>query len=87
MLLTITSIKLKLPFQLFSLMSTSMKVLHLLNEFNCKDVKTSGIWTSHYTMTLWESEEEKKNFAKNSHYLYAMKLSPEIAKKLLVSEG
>lgn len=47
-----------------------------------KAFKKSGFWTKHYTMTLWNSDEELKAFANNGAHLEAMKNSARIAKEI-----
>lgn len=79
---TITSIELKGILQFFPL---SLKALHILRQLkttNCKDFKKRGLWTTHYTMTLWNSEEELQAFARSGAHLTAMKESPKIAKEI-----
>lgn len=49
---------------------------------DCKAFKKQGFWTKHYTMTLWNSEEELKDFAKSGAHLDAMKESSKIAKEI-----
>ena len=35
--------------------------------------KKRGVWTKHYTMSLWKNEEEMKAFALSGAHLEAMK--------------
>ncbi len=49
---------------------------------NCREFKKRGIWTMHYTMTLWNNEEELKQFARSSAHLEAMKLSAQLAEEI-----
>lgn len=82
MKVTITSIQLKTPFQFFPLSVFALNILQQLKTTNCKDFKKKGIWTMHYTMTLWENEEQLKAFAKSGAHLDAMKKSATIAKEI-----
>lgn len=82
MLLTITSIHLRSPFHFFGLSYNALKIIKQLSTTNCKAKKTIGFWTKHYTMTLWENEEQMKDFARNGAHLEAMKLSPKIANEI-----
>lgn len=79
---TITSIQLKGPFQFFALSSKALGILKQLKTTNCKEFKKKGIWTKHYTMTLWNDDNELKEFAKSGSHLDAMKKSKEIAKEI-----
>ncbi|MGH1337876.1 MAG: DUF3291 domain-containing protein [Aureispira sp.] len=79
---TITSIELKGPFKFFLL---SIKALHIIKQLrttNCKQFKKRGFWTIHYTMTLWNNEEELQAFAKSGAHLAAMKASQTLAKEI-----
>ena len=79
---TITSIELKGPFQFFALSAQALKIIKQLRSTNCKDFKKKGIWTKHYTMTLWNNEDELKAFATSGAHLDAMKSSKQIAKEI-----
>jgi hypothetical protein len=82
MKITITSIELKGPLKFFLLSSQALKILKQLKSGNYKDFKKRGIWTKHYTMTLWEKEQDLKDFAKSGAHLEAMKRSKDIAKEI-----
>ena len=82
MKLTITSIELKGPFKFFALSAHARKVIMQLRTTDCKQYKARGFWTTHYTMTLWSSEQELKDFAKSGAHLEAMKISKNIAKEI-----
>lgn len=79
---TITSIELKGPFKFFALSASALKIIRQLKSTNYKDFKKKGIWTKHYTMTLWNSESDLKEFAKSGAHLEAMKNSRKIAKEI-----
>jgi hypothetical protein len=79
---TITSIELKVPLKFFALSSTALSIIKQLKATNCKDFKKKGIWTKHYTMTLWNNESELKEFAKSGAHLDAMKKSKQMAKEI-----
>jgi len=82
MKLTITSIELKSIFKLLQLYRYSFHVMNQLKASNCASYKTRGVWTKHYTMTLWRNEEDIKTFAHNGAHLQAMKQSRSIAKEI-----
>lgn len=79
---TITSIELKGPFKFFALSASALQILKQLKTTNCKDFKKRGIWTKHYTMTLWNNETELKEFAASGAHFEAMKKSQQIAKEI-----
>jgi hypothetical protein len=82
MKVTITSIELKGPLKFFALSKSAMYILRQLKTTDCTDYKAKGFWTKHYTMTLWNNEEEMKAFAKSGAHLEAMKTSAKIAKEI-----
>ena len=79
---TITSIELRGPFKFFALSATALKILKQLRATNYKDFKKKGVWTTHYTMPLWNTEEEVREFAHSGAHLEAMKNSGKIAKEI-----
>ena len=82
MKVTITSIELKGPLKFFGLSKRAMGIIKQLQASNYKGFKKKGFWTTHYTMTLWESEEDLKAFATSGAHLQAMKESAQIAKEI-----
>lgn len=79
---TITSIELKDPFKFFALSASALSIIKQLKSTNYLEFKKRGIWTTHYTMTLWRNEEELRNFARSGAHLEAMKKSKQIAKEI-----
>lgn len=79
---TITSIRLKGPLKFFALSAQALSITRQLKSTNYKDFKKKGIWTIHYTMTLWNDEKDLKAFAKSGAHLEAMKTSNQIAKEI-----
>ncbi|MUP47424.1 DUF3291 domain-containing protein [Gramella sp. BOM4] len=79
---TITSIELKGPVKFFALSYSAMKIIKQLRATNCRDFKKRGFWTWHYTMTLWNNEQELKDFAGSGAHLEAMKKSKKIAREI-----
>ena len=79
---TITSIELKGPLTFFALSSQALKITRQLKSSNYREFKKSGFWTKHYTMTLWRSENDLKEFARSGAHLEAMKTSQKIAKEI-----
>ena len=82
MLVTITSIELKSPWKFFPLTKNAMKIIRQLKSTNNKAYRSTGFWTKHYTMTLWENEQEIKDFYRNGAHKDAMKISSKIAKEI-----
>ena len=79
---TITYIELKGPLKFFALSSKAFSIIKQLKATDYKDFKKKGIWTKHYTMTLWNNEAELKEFAKSGAHLEAMKASSQMAKEI-----
>ena len=79
---TITSIELKGPLQFFVLSTNALNIIKQLKSTNYKDFKKKGIWTKHYTITLWNNESDLKEFAKSGAHLDAMKKSKQISKEI-----
>jgi hypothetical protein len=84
MKVTITSLELKSPWKFFSLSYQAMKILQQLATTKCVKKKTTGFWTSHYTMTLWENENDLKAFSKSGQHLDAMKKGGSFAKEIRI---
>jgi len=82
MFITITYIELKSPLKFFALSSNAMKIMRQLKDTSCRSYKAQGFWTKHYTMTLWDSMEALKAFAKSGAHLEAMKKSAAISKEI-----
>lgn len=79
---TITSIKLKGPFNYFALSVKAWRIMKQLKSTGYTDFKNKGFWTIHYTMTLWPSESEMKGFASSGAHKEAMRTSKRIAKEI-----
>tara|TARA_R110002124_G_scaffold252130_1_gene417379 strand:+ start:953 stop:1288 length:336 start_codon:yes stop_codon:yes gene_type:complete len=84
MICSITSIELKGPLKFFALSARALKIVQQLKGTKHLDYKSRGFWTKHYTMSLWENEEDLKNFAKSGAHLEAMKISKDIAKEIRI---
>lgn len=79
---TITSIELKGPLKFFALSAIALKVTKQLKATEYRAFKKRGFWTKHYTMTLWNNENDLKEFARSGAHLDAMKKSKNIAKEI-----
>ncbi|WPP52685.1 DUF3291 domain-containing protein [Catalinimonas niigatensis] len=82
MKVNITSIALKSPFRFFPLSVYALNILKQLKSTHCVEMKKRGVWTKHYTMTLWKNEADLKAFAASGAHLEAMKNSRKIAKEI-----
>ena len=82
MIISITSIKLKSPLKFFILSYNGMQIMKQLKTTNCQANKTKGFWKMHYTMTLWENENQVMDFVKSDAHLAAMKISKTIAQEI-----
>lgn len=82
MKVTITSITLKGPLKFFALSASALQIIKQLRSTQCREFKKRGIWTTHYTMTLWNSEQELQAFARSGAHLKAMQASKKIAKEI-----
>ena len=79
---TLTQIELKTPFHFFKLSMYALNILKQLKKTDYVDFKKTGIWTNHYTMTLWKNEEDLQQFYKNGAHLEAMKESKKVARRI-----
>ena len=82
MIVTITLIELKSPLKYLALVSHYLKIMQQAKNASCVSLKSTGFWTTFYTMTLWESLEDMKIFARKGAHLDAMKVSGKIAKEI-----
>ncbi len=78
---TIASIELKGPLKFFALSANALDIIKQLKATSYKDFKKRGIWTKHYTMTLWNNESELGNFAKSGAHLDAIKKKQTYCKR------
>jgi hypothetical protein len=84
MKLSITSLELKNPFAFFTLSFYSMRIIGQLKKSKCVTFKTTGFWTKHYTQSLWNNEEEMKNFMRSGAHLECMKKASVFAKEIRI---
>lgn len=82
MIISITSIKLKGPFAFFPFSMRAMRVVQQVQATSCKEFKKRGIWTTHYTMTLWANEQDMSDFVRSKAHLEAMKASSRFAREI-----
>lgn len=82
MFIVITYIELRSPLKYFVLVFNAMKIALQLKSTSCNGYKFHGLWTSHYTMTVWNSKEDMKAFARSGAHLDAMKKSTIISREI-----
>ena len=82
MKVTITALELRSPWQFFALSLNAMRILKQMKTSGHLAFKKRGLWTKHYTMSLWPDEESMKQFARSGAHLEAMKNSAKIAKEI-----
>ena len=82
MIISITLIKLKTPLHYFRLVFHYLKIAKQANSEHCLLVKSSGLWTTFYTLTQWQSMEDLKRFMRKGNHLRAMKISSLIAMEI-----
>jgi len=77
---TITSLKLKDPFRFLKIAGINMKVTkQLKSSEGFVQYKSTGMFTSVYTMSLWRTEKDLKNFAQSGAHRDAIKRYREVA--------
>ncbi len=84
MIVSITYIELKGPFKFFALSARALKIVRQLKSSGHKAYKSKGVWTKHYTMSLWPDHETMMAFVRSGAHLDAMKTASSIAKEIKV---
>jgi len=84
MLVVITSIELRSPFKFFALSHHALQIIKQMKLSGSLAYKSTGFWTKHYTMSLWDMHEAMKEFSRTGAHLEAIKKSIEIAKEIRV---
>ncbi len=89
MKLVITSIKLKSVGQFFAFANHARLVLKQMKNHSVKGFKKGGFWKEHFTMSLWESEEDLKAFYTSGAHLNAVKKTNKMADEVytLIMDG
>jgi len=82
MLLAITLIELRSPRHIFGINIRAIKVVRQLSKTPCLSWKTKGGITHHYTITLWENEQDMKAFMRSGAHLDAMKWGAKTAREI-----
>lgn len=82
MKLIITCIELRSPFSFFALSRMALDISRQLKKSRCVQFRKKGFWTKHYTMTLWQNEEDMREFAHSGDHLKAMKVAGTLAREI-----
>lgn len=82
MKVSITSIELKGPFAFFALSVSALRIIKQMKTTGHLAFKKRGVWTKHYTMSLWPDEKSMQDFVRSGAHLEAMKNSKAIAKEI-----
>lgn len=82
MLLAITLIELRSPLKFFALSYRALGIMKQLKASKHRGYKNTGLWTTHYTMTLWNNAEDMQAFVRSGAHLEAMKQTASLAKEL-----
>lgn len=82
MLLALTLIELRSPLHVFGINIRALKVVRQLSKTSCVASKIKGGITRHYTMTLWNNEQDMKAFMRSGAHLDAMKWGAKTAREI-----
>ncbi len=83
--ITVTSIKLRSVWLFFKLSLNGMRILkQTKTEKGFIKMKNTGFGYLHYTMSMWESPEDIKRFARSGAHLAAMKQTKELATEVKI---
>ena len=80
MIAIITLIELKNPLKFFALSYNALQIIKQMKSTAVVEYKSTGLWTTHYTMSLWNNKEDMQTFARSGAHLEAMKQSAKLAK-------
>jgi hypothetical protein len=83
MFVTVTSLRLKSIWRFFKLSWLGLKISNQArNEKGFLAIKSTGLGKLHYTLTLWQTEEDLKRFAHSGEHLKAVKQSASLASEI-----
>ncbi len=83
LLVTITSIRLKSVWYFFRLSLFGLKISHQAkSEKGFIKMKNTGFGYDHYTLSVWESEEDINRFVRSGMHLEAMRKTGSIASEV-----
>lgn len=85
MVITVTSIKLRSPWKFFRLSIFGYKVQKQIKvEKGFIKLKNTGFGKDHYTLSVWQSTEDLKRFAKTGAHAVAMRSSKELSTEIRI---
>lgn len=83
MYITLTSIQLRSPWQFFTLSNHGRKIqMQAKRSPGFVKMKNTGWWKLHYTLSIWDSAEAIRQFARTGAHLAAMKESANLASEI-----
>lgn len=82
MKVTITSLELKKLYYFFPFSWAAMQVVMQIKKSPALQFKSTGFGKKHYTMSLWDSEDDLKKFAREGAHLEAMKKSSRFSREI-----
>lgn len=84
MLISLTYLKLKSPLKFFAFAKhVSQIAKQIKNDPNCVSYKLKGGLMKHYTMSMWNNEEDMMAFVRSEAHTNSMKESKKLAAELL----
>ncbi len=84
MILSITYIRLKSVWKIFSFMAYTAESVKQLNSSKCIDFKANVSLKHHYTLSLWNNMEELRGFSRNGAHKKAVKNAKKIASEIKI---
>lgn len=85
MILTISSLRVKKPWHFFFVSYYALWVtLQIHFKSKCKKIKTKGVGLETYTMTLWDNEQDIKDFYMTGAHKTAMVRATKYAQEIKV---
>lgn len=83
MIITVTSLQLRSVWHFFKLSYWALQILkQTKNSKGLIAFKKTGSGLNHYTLSVWETEEDMKSFYRSGAHASAMKRSAQIARKI-----
>ncbi len=83
MYITLTSIRLKSAWKFFQLSKNGLRISRQCKkEPGFVGMKNTGFGLNHYTMSRWETEEDRNRFYRNGPHAAAMKKTADMASEL-----
>ena len=83
MVITVTSLKLRRPWYVFRLYYLSFRIVaQTKQQQGFISMKNTGFGYWYYTLSVWESEADVKQFARTGAHLHAMKQSRSLSTEI-----